>query len=117
MSQRNDSGKYGEERAVLYLIHRGYTILERNWRIGHKEVDIICTDGKMIIVVEVKTREAGCELPGELIDFRKKRNLLRAGEAYIRAKGLERELRFDLILVSGVGMDVLHIREAIQVFD
>lgn len=25
----------------------------------------------MIIVVEVKTREAGCELPGELIDFRK----------------------------------------------
>lgn len=117
MSQRNDLGKNGEERAVLHLIHRGYTILERNWRIGHKEVDIICTDGKMIIVVEVKTREAGCEFPTELIDFRKKRNLLRAGEAYIREKGLQRELRFDLILVSGQEMDVLHIQEAIQVFD
>lgn len=117
MSQRNDLGKDGEEQAVLHLIHRGYTILERNWRIGHKEVDIICTDGKMIVVVEVKTREAGCEFPTELIDFRKRRNLLRAGEAYIREKGLDRELRFDLILVSGQEMNVLHIQEAIQVFD
>lgn len=110
-------GKAGEEKAVLYLESQGYVILERNWRVGHKEVDIICTDGTLVIIVEVKTREAGEERPAELMNYRKKRNLLRAGAAYLREKRLEKELRFDLIVVSGIEMQILHLKEAIQVFD
>lgn len=117
MARQHDLGKAGEERAVEYLIRQGYLILERNWRLQHKEVDIICTDGQLIVIVEVKTRSAGEENPGELLDYKKRRNLLRAGAAYLAQKEIRKELRFDLVIVSGEHCDIQHIREAIQTFD
>lgn len=110
-------GRAGEKRAVDYLTSRGYVILECNWRVGHKEVDIICTDGDCIIIVEVKTRVAGTEYPAELMDRKKKRNLLQAGAAYLKQQHLKKELRFDLVIVEGITGPIEHIREAIQVFD
>lgn len=117
MALHNDFGKLGEEKAVAYLKKEGYTILERNWRLGHLEIDIICTDGELLIIVEVKSRRRAEDRPDELLDFRKKRHLLQAGEAYLRYKGWEKELRFDLILVTGEKLDIQHIPDAIQIFD
>ena len=110
-------GDIGEKRAAVYLQACGYTLLERNWRIGHKEIDIICTDGNCIIIVEVKTRRAGVEYPAELMDRKKKHNLLKAGAAYLKRHGLEKELRFDLVIVEGNTGPVRHFQEAIQIFD
>ncbi|MCX4291573.1 MAG: YraN family protein [Odoribacter sp.] len=110
-------GAVGERRAAAYLEACGYTVLESNWRVGHKEIDIICTDGDRIIVVEVKTRRAGVDYPAELMDRKKKHNLLKAGAAYLQRYGLEKELRFDLVIVEGGNGPVRHIREAIQIFD
>ncbi len=115
--KRGEMGVIGEKRAAAYLEACGYTVLEYNWRVGHKEIDIICTDGKCIIIVEVKTRRAGVEYPAELMDGKKKRNLLQAGAAYLKRCGLKKELRFDLVIVEGVTGPVRHIPEAIQVFD
>lgn len=110
-------GRIGEARAVTYLKSRGYIILERNWRVGHREIDIICLDGSVIVIVEVKTREAGTEYPAELMDRKKKQNLLRAGAAYLQLHKLQNELRFDLVVVKGKLGPIEHIQEAIQVFD
>lgn len=52
MAEHLDYGKMGEERAVEYLRKKGYMILERNWRLRHKEIDIVCTDGEFLIIVE-----------------------------------------------------------------
>lgn len=117
MAEHLEYGKLGEDKAVDYLIQRGYVILERNWRLKHKEVDIICTDGDLLIVVEVKSRMTPEERPEELLDFRKRRNLRCAGEAYLAAKGIDREIRFDLVLITGVEAEVEHIPGAITVFD
>lgn len=117
MSVSHDFGKLGEAKAVQYLTEQGYHILARNWRSGHKEIDIICRDGEVVVVVEVKTRVTEEEYPSELMDYRKKHNLLRAGAAYIRQNKLEKELRFDLLVLTGPELKVQHIREAIQVFD
>lgn len=117
MAEHNNLGRVGEERAVAYLLKAGYVILERNWRLKHREIDVICTDGELIIIVEVKTRYLPEEYPGEMLDYRKKRNLLSAGAAYIRQKGIEKELRFDLIVVTGADYEILHIQEAIQITD
>ncbi len=111
--KKADIGKSGEDAAVSYLEAEGYVILDRNWRCGHKELDIVCTDGKLIVVVEVKTRLNGEEYPAELLDAGKKRNLLRAGAAYIKSKGMEKELRFDLILLTGENLELTHYPEAI----
>lgn len=117
MAGHNDFGKAGEERAVAYLEQSGYIILEQNWRLGRKEIDVICTDGEIVIVVEVKSRHAAEEYPEEILDHKKKRNLLQAGAAYIRQKGMEKELRFDLIIVIGDEYRIEHIQEAVQVID
>lgn len=117
MMTKADIGCDGEKRAAEYLEAGGYVMLERNWRIGHKEVDIICTDGKCVIIVEVKTRRNGTEYPAELMDRKKKRNLLAAGAAYLERRRLVRELRFDLVLVDAESGAVEHFPEAIQVFD
>lgn len=117
MSLHHDFGAMGEEKAVEYLTRQGYVILERNWRLKHKEIDVICTDGLLVIVVEVKSRRVEEEYPDELLDFRKRRNLLRAGAAYLKSKGISKELRFDLIMVTGVEYDIMHIPNAITVFD
>lgn len=117
MAEHLDYGKIGEQKAAEYLMQRGYVILERNWRLGHKEVDMICTDGDLLIVVEVKSRKTPEERPEELLDYRKRHNLLCAGEAYLKMKGLDQELRFDLVLVTGIEGEVEHIPGAITIFD
>ena len=44
MSQHNkDTGFLGENKAADYLISMGYTILFRNWRYKHLEIDIIAS--------------------------------------------------------------------------
>lgn len=41
MDQHLKTGATGEELACRYLERHGYSILERNWRYQHREIDII----------------------------------------------------------------------------
>jgi putative endonuclease len=52
-------GAQGERAAVQYLKNRNFIILERNWRFGRGELDIIAQDGRALVIVEVKTRRVG----------------------------------------------------------
>ena len=56
MAIHNDLGRRGEEAAVEYLREKGYSILARNWRNVHKELDIIAQEDDELVIVEVKTR-------------------------------------------------------------
>jgi len=56
MATHNITGKEGEAFARQYLEDKGYRILHCNWRYRHKELDIVASDGKELVVVEVKTR-------------------------------------------------------------
>jgi putative endonuclease len=41
MAAHNEMGRWGEDQAVAYLEQQGYTILERDWHSGHRDIDII----------------------------------------------------------------------------
>ena len=56
MALHNDIGKYGEEIAANLLTQKRLKIRERNWRLGHLEMDIIAEDKQTIVFAEVKTR-------------------------------------------------------------
>lgn len=51
-------GRYGEQVAAAYLEAQGLSILERNWRCRHGEIDIVARDGDCLVVCEVKTRRS-----------------------------------------------------------
>ena len=87
--------------ALVYLRDLGYQILDRNWRMGHKELDIIALDSKELVAVEVKSRtEPILDSPERSVDRNKQRNLISAAHAYVRYKKLSFAVRFDIIWVS-----------------
>ena len=49
-------GNFGENKAATYLTNLGFTLLYRNWRQHHLEIDIIASKDKLLHIVEVKTR-------------------------------------------------------------
>lgn len=51
-------GHLGETRAAEYLQDHGHTIITRNWRTAHLEIDIISLGEDGMHFVEVKSRKA-----------------------------------------------------------
>lgn len=97
----NELGEWGEERATLYLIKKGYTILERNWFYNKAEIDIVCQKEKgILVVVEVKTRNS--EFFGDPQTFvipAKIKNIVKVTDQYVISNDLDVEVRFDIIAI------------------
>lgn len=88
MSSRAEIGRRGEDVVCQYLTEHGHTILERNWRTGHLEVDIISLDREGVHFVEVKSRVAPVMAsPEENVRQEKQRRIAKAAGAYLRQKG------------------------------
>lgn len=84
MTQRQETGKMGEQAAVDYLIGKKYKIIARNFR--HKwgdEIDIVAwSREKALVFVEVKTMWSGALQPEDNLNFVKLRRLQRSGQFY-----------------------------------
>jgi putative endonuclease len=96
-------GRLGEEAAYRHLRKLGYTVVARNYRTrdARGEVDLIGWDKEQLAFVEVKTRaSADFGPPDAAIDFRKRRNIVRAAADYVRRAGLQWDcVRFDSVSV------------------
>ena len=87
MASHNDFGAWGENIAEEYLRHKGYSIFERDWHHGHKDIDIIAyeDDTDTLVIVEVKTRRSeDLTTALQAVDGQKERNILQAAFAYTR---------------------------------
>ena len=103
-NHRQTLGKRGEELACRHLQSMGHTILERNWRNGHLEIDIISVDADGIHFVEVKTRQKSIQAPPqENVNAAKQKKIVKAALSYLHSsKGLpcrDLECIFDVIAV------------------
>lgn len=118
MAEHNDLGKWGEDEAALYLEDEGYTIVDRDWRLGRRDLDILAytPDGNTLVVVEVKTRTGEeYQQPEEAVTPGKMRNLAIAANAYVKERQVDKELRFDVISIVGCEHQVKslqHLKEA-----
>ena len=54
MAQHNRFGNEAEEKALEKKKKKGYTLLEKNYRYGHAEVDLLMQKKEKLICVEVK---------------------------------------------------------------
>jgi putative endonuclease len=98
-------GRRSEDVACAYLIARGWRILERNYRAGHKEIDIIARSGDTIAFVEVKAR-AGDDWghPLEAITWLKRREIAHVARAWLQKNRCATlEYRFDAIAIQWRG--------------
>ncbi len=116
MESHLEKGRFGEEVACRYLEGQSCSILERNWRYGHKEIDIIAQEGRELLIVEVKLRKAdNLGRAVEAVDTKKQQHLIRAANAYIRYKKLELSVRYDIIgieLKADKSYTIEHIKNA-----
>ena len=102
MAAHNELGKWGEDLAAEYLKEKGYEIIERDWKSGHHDLDIIAKDGSTLVVVEVKTRRSRFYGdPEEAVDYRKRQSLQSAINHYVKSHYGSRHLRFDIISIVG----------------
>jgi putative endonuclease len=84
-SSRQVTGKWGESKAADYLQSKGYTILERNVRTAHGEIDIVAVREGLLVFVEVRTRSShNFGYPEESVTRRKQAYMLSAAEEYIQ---------------------------------
>ena len=115
MADPKSLGQTGENKAVEYLKNTGYRILKRNWRSGKLEIDIIAENKDFIVFVEVKTRsEDYMEDPKTAINREKQRSMIYAADNYIRFNNIDKESRFDVVIVIKKGEDyeIDHIENA-----
>lgn len=107
---RRELGQLGEDIACDFLRGRGHLILERNWRGGHLEIDIISFAADGIHFVEVKTRRESIQAPPQdNVNRQKQRRIVQAAQRFLRSgKGMpygSHECMFDVIAVTFTGED------------
>lgn len=116
MAEHNDRGRWGEQKATEYLERKGFRILWRDWRDGHRDLDIVAIDADQLVVVEVKTRKNNDYIEPELaVDARKMRSLGVAAAKFVRTHDIDFPLRFDIVAVTGTTDDnctINHIEDA-----
>ena len=114
MAQHNDLGKKGEQLAIDFLIEKGYTILEKNYRYLKAEVDIIAQNKDVLAVIEVKTRSTDYfGNPQDFVNPKKIKLLLSAIDYYVIENDLDVEVRFDIIaIIHQKETKIEHLKDA-----
>ena len=109
-------GEWGEREAERYLVRNfKMRVLDRRWRIGHGELDLVMRDGKQIVFVEVRVRTGTCHplMLYRSIGRKKWKVLRRTAMRYVRQSPWKPEsVRFDVIgiqrSVSGKLLNLTH---------
>lgn len=133
MIYKQNVARRGEELAAEFLVNLGFTIIARNFRVSHDEIDIVAEDEKYIVFTEVKTRAQTLSnkrygRPAAAVDYSKKLKLIRAAEGYLRRYTSEKQPRIDVIEVyfpavhedtpidisKLIPLDIKHFRNAVH---
>lgn len=102
---RRELGRLGEDLACGFLRDKGHIILERNWRSGHLEIDVISYASDGIHFVEVKTRRLSIQAPPQNnVGQAKQRRITKAALSYLNTtKGMafgNQECHLDVVAVT-----------------
>jgi putative endonuclease len=114
MSKSKQSGQLGEQLAADYLIQHGWEIVARNYRHKRSEIDIIASNGKILLFVEVKTRSnMAFGMPENFVNNRQAERIISAADHYIREADWKEQIRFDIISIDiATSSTIMHIEDA-----
>ena len=96
------SGDLAEDAAAEFLKARGLKLIERNYRCRFGEIDLVMSDGRTLVFVEVRYRRSDAFGGAvESITEGKRRKLLQAARHYMASSRDFPACRFDAVLLSG----------------
>ncbi|HWV56516.1 MAG TPA: YraN family protein [Longimicrobiales bacterium] len=116
MASQHELGRTGEAVAAAYLEARGWTVVDRNYRFGHKEVDLVVRRGRTVAFVEVKARASDRHGdPIFAVTIAKRREIERVALVWITRHGRPGdEYRFDVVTVihNAAQTQISHVEDA-----
>ena len=83
-SERRRFGNLGEELCEMFLVKRGFRVLERNYLKKWGEIDIIARIGSMLHFIEVKSKDISRERGGDNVSRHISRNSFTASDFSLR---------------------------------
>jgi putative endonuclease len=105
-------GKFAENRAESLLKSSGLSIVARNWRCRHGEIDLIAQDGGTLVFVEVRSRRrADFGSAADSITAAKQRRIILAARQYLAVLPRMPACRFDAVTLDE-GRDPVWIKSA-----
>lgn len=117
---RHETGLIGERIAERWLRRNGWEILDRRFRSGHRDIDLIAaraeSGSRLVSFVEVRTRySARFGTPAATVGWRKQRELARSARAWVASNKRSGDVyRFDVVgvLVEGGRAQIEHVPDA-----
>ncbi|HHP7240980.1 MAG TPA: YraN family protein [Cyclobacteriaceae bacterium] len=111
--QSRELGKKGERAAEAYLIYSGFSVLQRNYRCGRSEIDLIVANEDLMVFVEVKTRSNNdFGHPEDFVTDHQKNMILKASAHYVSEKDWKHNVRFDIIAINVETNELAHFEDA-----
>ena len=110
MATNKLSGAWGEALAAEYLRKKRFKILASGYRCRFGEIDLIATDRKYLVFVEVKTRKsADFARAREYVDHRKQDRIRSTATLYLSQYPTNLQPRFDVIeIYAPEGLNTAH---------
>lgn len=108
------AGERGEALACAYLQKKGFALLQKNYRAGRYEIDLVMREGETIVFVEVKARSGKGEILGrEAVNREKQRHIIMAAQRYLQQqRAFDAFVRFDVAEVDLLSGQVEHFSGA-----
>ena len=120
MAQHNELGKWGEDIAQDFLRQNGYRILYRDWKYGHRDLDLVAIDNDVLVIVEVKTRRnERFQDAEEAVSPQQIRSISIAANTLVKEMCFDGDIRFDIITIVGApetSYEIRHIEGAFLPF-
>ena len=114
-------GAWGEAIAAEYLRKHRYKIEAAGYSCRFGEIDLIVSNRKFLVFVEVKLRKsAEFAAAREYVDFRKQDRLRMTASLYLSQNPTEKQPRFDVIEIyapegtATVHPQIFHMEDAFQ---
>ena len=99
--ERNQIGRWAEDRGAAFLCSRGVKLLGRNVRERFSEIDIVGDDRGELIFVEVRCRRVNPAMSAvDTLGPQKWRRLARGAELYVQSHNWNDSWRVDLVAID-----------------
>lgn len=119
MGRNNIVGSWGEHIAAAYLQKKRYKMVGANYRCRFGEIDLVVSNRKYLVFVEVKLRKSSAFAEAkEFVDVHKQERLRLTAQMYLSQFPTKLQPRFDVIEIYApdgietVKPEIYHLEDA-----